>query len=577
MLNRYYQEELNRLRELAAEFSKSHPALAPMLGGTSQDPDVERLLEGVAFMSGLLRTKLDDEFPEIIQGLIQLTFPHYLRPIPSATMMVFSPKPGLMEKFTVPAGTAVDSIPVEGTTCRFLTCNDVTIHPLAITNAVYEDKIGEPPQIRISFQLTGMTLADWQPDNLRLYFPGDYTAASNLFQLLLTRTSRLIFTPQTGGAPASVAPSNIRPAGFSHEESIIPFPGRSFPGYRFIQEYLYFPRKFLFMDIQGWTAWGNPGNGSRFDIVFELSQAPDMPPRVAPASFMLYAVPAVNIFEHDASPILLDHRQSEYRIIPGGEKAASMEVHSIQKVTGISQGTVKKTDYTPFEIFSDDEGQASVYHVRRKLSPITQRPEIYLSVGYSAGAEPPAVETLAIQLLCTNGNLTRSLQSGDIAVPTSTSPELCTFKNILPATPSIHPPLGMEMLWKFLSSLTLNLFTIADTKNFKELLHQYIFPEAQDQGRMAANEKRLEGIRSVQCKPGRRLDRGTLITGQEINLTVNSNNFSGPGDAFIFGNILDRFFSDYAAINTYTRLFMQDEFSGETFQWNARIGEKPLI
>ncbi len=55
MFNRYYQQELSYLKELAVEFSKAHPALAPMLSGQSQDPDVERLLEGVAFSAGLLR------------------------------------------------------------------------------------------------------------------------------------------------------------------------------------------------------------------------------------------------------------------------------------------------------------------------------------------------------------------------------------------------------------------------------------------------------------------------------------------------------------------------------------------
>ncbi|MEE9556699.1 MAG: type VI secretion system baseplate subunit TssF, partial [Candidatus Adiutricales bacterium] len=84
---RHYQQELQNLKELAVEFSKAHPALAPMLSGQTQDPDVERLLEGVAFLTGMLREKLEDEFPEIIHGLLDLIFPHYLRPAPSTTMI----------------------------------------------------------------------------------------------------------------------------------------------------------------------------------------------------------------------------------------------------------------------------------------------------------------------------------------------------------------------------------------------------------------------------------------------------------------------------------------------------------
>ena len=72
MFPKYFQEELSNLRELGAEFSKAHPALAPMLSGPQADPDVERLLEGTAFLTSLLRQKLDDEFPEIIHDLLQI-------------------------------------------------------------------------------------------------------------------------------------------------------------------------------------------------------------------------------------------------------------------------------------------------------------------------------------------------------------------------------------------------------------------------------------------------------------------------------------------------------------------------
>ncbi len=73
MFNRYYEDELNKLKGLAVEFAQNNPALAPMLSGSSADPDVERLLEGVAFLTGLTRQKLDDEFPEFVQELANLS------------------------------------------------------------------------------------------------------------------------------------------------------------------------------------------------------------------------------------------------------------------------------------------------------------------------------------------------------------------------------------------------------------------------------------------------------------------------------------------------------------------------
>ena len=90
-----------------------------MLSGPSADPDVERLLEGVAFLTAMLRQKLDDEFPEIIHELVHLIWPHYLRPVPSATIMAFAPKPSLKQSLKIPAGVHVASVPVDGTPCLF--------------------------------------------------------------------------------------------------------------------------------------------------------------------------------------------------------------------------------------------------------------------------------------------------------------------------------------------------------------------------------------------------------------------------------------------------------------------------
>ena len=76
MLNSHYQNELAQLRRLANEFAQTNPALAPLLGiDSASDPDVERLLEGVAFLTGMVRQRLDDEFPEFIQELANCSTP----------------------------------------------------------------------------------------------------------------------------------------------------------------------------------------------------------------------------------------------------------------------------------------------------------------------------------------------------------------------------------------------------------------------------------------------------------------------------------------------------------------------
>jgi type VI secretion system protein ImpG len=91
---RYYEAEMRYLGEAAKEFADAHPDRARMLNLDrvgDRDPYVERLFEGFAFLTGRLRQKLDDELPELTEGLVSLLWPHYLRMIPSLSILEMTP------------------------------------------------------------------------------------------------------------------------------------------------------------------------------------------------------------------------------------------------------------------------------------------------------------------------------------------------------------------------------------------------------------------------------------------------------------------------------------------------------
>jgi type VI secretion system protein ImpG len=572
MTQKYYQEELQHLRELAVEFARAHPALAPMLTGTSQDPDVERLLEATAFMTGMLREKLDDDFPEIIQGLMQLVFPHYLQPIPAAVMMAFEPKPGLMQSFTIPAQTEIDSVPVKDQPCTFRTCGDIEIHPLRITAVDQEEKIGQNPVLRIHFRLSGLTIDQWRPEKLRLHLPGGIGEAADLYALIDRHTVNIRFVPERDGRPITVSGrDHLKNAIEEDQTALVPYPGQSLSVFRLLQEYFILPEQFLFFDLYGWQSWQEGGSGDRFAVEFELERHAEIPRDLKAERFALFVVPAVNLFAHDAVPISLDHRNSEYRIIPAGKDRHHYSVFSVEKVTGIVQGTVQKREYAPFEHFREADGDRGSYFIRRRISIHARAPEMFIGVGYPEENRVRA-ETLSIDLLCTNGDRPAALQAGDICRATSTSPELCTFKNIGYPTKMAHPPLDRNLLWNLLSHLSVNLHSIMDADSLQTLLRLYVFAAMQDQSVVQANLKRIQAISEVSCRPGNRVIRGGVIRGFEIEIKMNAANFASRGDFLLFSALLDRFFAEYAAINSYTRLTVTDGLSGERTQWPIRIG-----
>ena len=89
----YYERELSFLRQMGVEFAEQFPRIAQRLlieADKCDDPHVERIIESVAFLSARVHLKIDDEFPEITESLLNVLYPHYLAPIPSMSVAQFS-------------------------------------------------------------------------------------------------------------------------------------------------------------------------------------------------------------------------------------------------------------------------------------------------------------------------------------------------------------------------------------------------------------------------------------------------------------------------------------------------------
>src|SRR6516162_2708121 len=133
----FYNRELDALRTRAGQFAEAYPKVAGRLRltpDTVDDPHVERLLEGVAFLSARVQQRLDDELPEITDALLGVLYPHYLTPIPSAAIVQFGCKPDSRTSVVVPSGTGLLTDPIRGEPCRFRTCYETMLWPIVIEN-----------------------------------------------------------------------------------------------------------------------------------------------------------------------------------------------------------------------------------------------------------------------------------------------------------------------------------------------------------------------------------------------------------------------------------------------------------
>src|SRR5215471_514393 len=239
MFGKYYQGELTYLRELGKEFAEVNPSIGALLAERSGDPDIERLLEGFAFLTARVRERVDDGVPEIVQSLCQLLMPHYLRPVPATSIVEFIPQQGALRgRVKIPRGTEVASQPVDGVSCRFQTTAEVDLLPISLQDASLDRAAAAAPVLKLTFAAgEGAGPAVFQPAGIRLYLAGEYPGAA-LLALWLGRHCKTVTVrnPATG-ATVILPPGAVRFPGFLPENALFPWPPHAAPGYRLLQEY----------------------------------------------------------------------------------------------------------------------------------------------------------------------------------------------------------------------------------------------------------------------------------------------------------------------------------------------------
>ena len=131
------------MRSTAGEFAKEFPKIASRLSldeFACGDPYVERLLEGFAFLAARVQLKLDAEFPQFTQSILETVYPHYLSPTPSMAVVefAFDTEPsGLENGFQLKRDTVLRSVMESDNrvACEYRTGHSVTLWPVRITRA----------------------------------------------------------------------------------------------------------------------------------------------------------------------------------------------------------------------------------------------------------------------------------------------------------------------------------------------------------------------------------------------------------------------------------------------------------
>jgi type VI secretion system protein ImpG len=592
-LLKYYEVELALLNALCQDFSVRYPQLAGRLGiqgNNCKDPHVERLIQACALLSARTAKRLDDSYAEFTESLLELNFPHYLRPFPACAIACVdaSARPGAAA--TIPRGTIMSAIEHDGVICKFTTAYDVVLGQLKAGKVRFRTVIDAPqsirlppatgPAISITIESTAAS-AGLERSGIkawRLYINADQSLSAVLGDVLFTRVIRAYVEADALPGWALLDKVPVTPVGHAKEDALIPFKATSHPAYRLLTEYFCFPEKFNFIDINlEQIAPRLPTGCRRFTLHLLLSDAvgADFFPILRPlcARHLLPGcTPVVNLFRQAARPIHLTHTSAAYPLVAESRQAHAYDIYSVDAVTMLreSGGAASAISFHPMYStrHGDAGGRRGHYWVTRRDEALAiSNPGYDMTIAFvdiDMRPDQAATETVSITLTCSNRDLPARLDIGAVGGDLQHEAAASDLPVRLLGKPSAPHRFstGKAAQWRLLSQLSLNHQTLTQEGLgvLKEILELYNLPAsdvAQRQiGGLAGMRHRTSSV-WLQSSNG-----GSLIYGIDVLLTIDESAYVGGG-LHAFVQVIDYFLALYVQLNSYTRLIVLSQQTGK--------------
>ena len=611
----YYERELTYMRQMGGEFARKHPRIAGRLlldPDACNDPHVERLLEAFAFTAARIHRRLDDDFPQLSESLLNLIYPTYLRPVPSTTVVEMLPDPAQGKKTAglhIPRETTLLSRQtLDGMPVRFRTSYDVTLWPLRVSEAEWRqpERLARPVRSTTGVQAVAAarlrlscdpdvrfgSLTDPALSSLRFFLAGDPGVVYPLYELLAANCIEIQVQELEGsGRTFSLGPEHLQMAGFASDENVLPVHRRSLDCHRLLQEYFTLPEKFLFFDLSGLDTLVDSNFGREVDVVLLFSRF-ERPERqqvlelgVSDRTLRLGCTPAINLFDQAAEPILMGQTRTDYLVTPDARQAETMEVYSVEEVIATNPKLRETTNLEPLYSYryqTRDTRTMTFWSATRRTNELGERKPSTLQISVvdlNGRLKDPEADVLTVHCICTNfdlpSRLTFGAPGGDFEVQGFPAVKMVTA--LRRPTKSLDPPDGVGQLWRLISQLSLNFLSLTEEGKsaLQEILRLHNFSDSKFW------ENQIEAVERVRSAPHFAMvesDYGlTPARGTAVEIELDEQQFSG-GSAYLFSAVLDRFFAGYASMNSFTQLTARTNLRKEPLDtWPPRAGTQTLL
>ena len=601
----HYERELALLRQSLQEFAARYPKIAARLaiaGEHSEDPHVERMLQSFALLAARIDVKLDDDYPDFTEALLEVLFPQYLRPLPSCCIAQFRAD-ALFEKLTAPVtierGTQLNAKTAD---CSFRSAYDVTLAPLRVSQGSFTASPLAPTGTILPPDTTGIVslgisamsaaarLDAAAPSRLRLHLAGAREVVAALSDALHLKAIAAYIEVDGCGRWKRLEKSPVSAVGFNDDETLIAGFDDTPTAFRLLLEYFAFPEKFDFIDLDLAALLSAAGPCGGVTVHWALggihkdSWASQRLAKIGAGTFQPFCTPAVNVFNRDPVSIKTNPDASAYPLLPSLPGGAQPEIFSVDAVITADPSPARKTVLHPVNSLMHGSAAKlagpywSVRRDRWRADAVSREQAELLFVGLDGAPVTPEFGQVAVDMTCTNGDLPASLPmglpGGDLQ---SEGGEM--GRNVAIVSRPTQPmrlPRGDGALWRLIGQMTPHTLQLSKTglEAFKQLFRQFA-TLSQSQA------PHIDGIVSLGYRPTMQWitmePSPAFVRGIEITAVVDEHAFASSS-LYVFAGVMGRFFAPYAPANSFVQVVLVSKSVGaEIWRCPPREGAAPLI
>ena len=586
----YFEQELRFIRTEASKFAERHPGAARSLGmrkDSIDDPQVVRLIESVALMNGKLQQRLDESFPELAESLVNLLFSHYLRPVPSYSMLDFSIADDASTKHSIPKGTEFDIFEDGGEPVVFRTTEDLELLPIKLTSAdvffapfemakpIGAESTKAMLELTINATDKDIELSKLGINSLKLHLKGESNFVLRLYDVMAQGIAQVcIFNNDTSYSLGRFA---IQPIGFGAEDTVLPYQAASFGGFKLLTEFFMFSERFLSFKLDLGDVLSRT-SGSQFRIqIFLNEMSVEVARGLQPQNFSLFFTPLVNLRNKVSEPIQIDFSQKQYPIYLDSGQDSELEVFSVDDVLDVTEGEPFSVAQIYGEKYDDDEGPlrwqlVQNFHKREVLNSCLK----IVDLGHISATSESRI--WSVTTTATDGTRAGTLPITSQIRCRDSLTIMASMNLLFRPTLPVRSRDSNKNVWALLKHLHFNYHAILGTDNPTATLKNVF--ELYNHSQAAQNYAYIESLISIDQEqvvaPTRISGKTCFAYGTKISVTLDSTNVNGG--ISMFGYLLDHFFAYFAGFNNFTQVDVYLEgHDGVYLSFPRRTGCKSLL